>query len=226
MELDSVAMVREAWYRLVGTDAEDAALVAQGEDSDEVAYVFLTRGCRNAQRWMLKMGFSGWRDRSDALSWTGTDATTGGRYSSLPTDFLRAYGDDKHSALRKANGDEWGNENTDGEFSKGDYYYFRNNQLWLSRNATPPTTLYLEYHYQHPEWDADTTIDFPVDSRWLIVAEAANVAKEENWLLGGSDWEVKIERALQRAREETRDNVRPSKLPRQRQKATRYGNHW
>lgn len=226
MELDSVALVREAWYRLCGTDADDDYLTAQGEGANEVAYLYLTRGCRNAQRWMLDMGSKAWRKRSDALTWSGTDATTGGRYSALPTDFLRAFGDGERSALRQANGDEWGTEQLDGEFYKGNYYYFRDEAIWLARNANPPTTLYLEYHYQHPEWTASTTIDFPLDSRWLIIAEAANAAKEEDWLPGGPEMEVKIDRALTRAREEVRKNVRYSKRPRQIQKRTRYGNHW
>lgn len=226
MELDTVARMREAFYRLCGTDANDQALVDQTESTNDVAYLYLTRGCRSAQRWMIDMGFSGWRKRSTALSWTGTDATTGGRYSELPSDFLRAYGDDQRSALRQANGDEWGYEQMDGEFQKGNFYYFRDNQLWLGRNASPPTTLYLEYHYTHPKWDGTTTIDFPMDARWLIVAEAANVAKEENWLPGGPELEVKIERALQRAREETRKIARVSKRPRQLRKAARVANHW
>ena len=69
MELDSVARVVAAFYRLVGSESGDEALIAQGESADDVAYLFITRGCRNAQRWLLKMGFNGWRKRSAALTW-------------------------------------------------------------------------------------------------------------------------------------------------------------
>jgi hypothetical protein len=65
-----------------------------------------------------------------------------------------------------------------------------------------------------------------MDARYLIVAEAANVGKEENWLPGGREMEQKIERALFRAREEARHIARSTKNPRQFQKLTRFGNHW
>jgi hypothetical protein len=227
MELDSVAKCRRAFYRLVGTTDDDAALTDLGESDTEVVDLSLTRGCRAAQRWMLKTGYTGWRQRSSALTWTGTDATTGGQYASLPADFLRAYGSERVSALREANGDPWGMEiHPRDDFRHGDFYYYRGEEIWLARGASPPTTVYLDYHYQHPSWDDDVTIDFPVEARPLIIAEAANLAKEENWLPGARDMEMKIERALRRAREEAQDIARPSKQPRTLQKALRFGNRW
>lgn len=229
MSLDTVAKIRYAFYRLVGTTGDDAALTDQGEATDDVAYLYLTRGVWAAQRWMLKMGYNGWYKRSSALSWTGTDATTGGRYWSLPSDFLRAFGDYRVSCLREANGDPWGQLITspyDEGAVEGDYYYFRGDELWLARTAAPPTTLYLEYHHQHPAFSAAVTLDFPVEARPLIVAEAANLAKEEDWLPYGQEVEQKIERALIRAREEARDIARPTKAPRQFRRPIRYGNRW
>ena len=227
MELDSVTKIREAWYRLLGTTEDDPALVEQTEAVNDVAYEFLTVGCREAQRHMLKMGFKGWRKRSAALSWSGTDAADGGRYSALPTDFLRAYGNRTVSALREASGDRWGSEiDPDDDNLKGDYYYIRGEQLWLGRSASPPATVYLDYHYKHPLWSASVTIDFPMDARMLIVAEAAAAAMLESWLLGGPELEQKISRALMQWRERARGISRATKSPRQFAKPVRFGSRW
>ena len=232
MELTSVAMLKEAWYRLCGTTAEDPALSENGEAADEVAYVSLTRGVRAAQRYMLKQGYRGWRTRSSALSWSGTDAANGGRYTALPSDFLRGFGNFRVSPIREANGDPWGAMLTEADeevYARGNYFYFRGDELWVARNASPPTTAYLEYHYQHPAINAelaDGSIDFPMEARPLIVAEAANVAKEEDWLPYGPEVEQKIERALVRARAEAQDIARPSKAPRRFHYHGPYGSRW
>jgi len=227
VELDSVTKIREAFYRLLGTTEDDPFLVEQTEAVNDVAYGFLTRGTRDAQRTMLRLGYRGWRKRSSALTWTGTDAADGGRYSALPTDFLRAYGNRRVSALREASGDRWGSEiDADDDNFKGDYYYIRGEELWLARTASPPSPLYLDFHYKHPLWSASVTIDFPMDARWLIVAEAAATALAENWLPLDSDGEQKIERALMRAREEARSISRQTKSPRQFARSVRLGNRW
>ena len=227
MELDTPASVKQAWFRLVGTVSDDGALTEQGESVDDVAYTYLTRGCRNAQRHMLRMGYGGWRKRSSALVFSGTDASDGGSYATLPADFLRSVGNKRMSALREANGDAWGQEvSPDDDRQEGNGYYFRGEQLWLCRRASPPSTLYLDYHYTHPVFSSSVTIDFPMDARPLIVAEAANVAKEDNWLPGGPDMEGKIERALMRAREEARDIVRATKGPRTFRKVQRFGTRY
>ena len=111
MELDSVAKVRYAFLRLVDTEADDPDLELHGETATDVIYVNLTRGFRQAQRWMIGQGYDGWRKRGGAItSWSGSDATTGGTYNDVPTDFLKAYGDKSRSALVKVNGDCWGIE--------------------------------------------------------------------------------------------------------------------
>lgn len=229
MELDTIAKHRNAFYRLCGTESDDPELVLHGEGATEVVDLYLTDGCRNAQRWMLDMGYGGWRKRSSALSWTGTDATTGGRYSSLPSDFLRAYGNERESCLHKANGDPWGTQiSPEEDRLKGNLFYFRGEELWIGRLASPPTTLYLEYHYTHPGWDDldNDDIDFPKRARRLIIAEAANIAKEENWIVGGPEMELKIERALRRAQSEARGYSRLTKQPRQFRRVRRAGNRW
>lgn len=227
MELDTVAKVVAAFYRLTGTRSDDDALVEQGESVGDVAYTSLTLGCREAQRWMLKCGSGEWRKRSAALSFSGTDAADGGRYATLPSDFLRAWGSGNESALVEADGDSWGREVTSRDTQlKGDGYYIMGSTLWLTRSAAPPSTLYLLYHYVHPAWSASVTIDFPMDARSLIVAEAAQAAMAENWLPGGPEMERKIEVAVMRARERVRDICRPTKSPRTLRRAYRAGNRW
>ncbi len=227
MELTTPAIVLAAFYRLVGTDEDDPALIEHGEAENDVAFQYLTRGARTAQRWMLKQGYDGWRVRSTALTFSGSDDVDGGRYASLPTNFLRAYGNRKRSALVEAGGNRWGREiDPEQDDWRGDGYYIRGEQLWLTRMASPPTTLYLDFHFKHPTWTASVTIDFPMDARALIIAEAANVAKEENWLTGGRELEAKIERALVRAQKEAHDIARPTKSPRRMKEVVRHGNRW
>jgi len=227
MELDTVAKVVAAFYRLVGTESSDDALMANAEQVNEVAYTYLTRGSRNGQRWMLKAGWMGWQ-KSAALSWV-LDSALGVYGADLPADFLRAFGTRKMSALRRTGGAQWGVEVDGGIYdTTGSVYQLAGDRILLGRTAVPPGDLVLLYHYTHPKWEnlADEDIDFPVDARALIVAEAANVGKEEYWLTGGPEMEMKIERELTRAREEARDLCRQTKSTHQLRKATRFGNRW
>lgn len=228
MELDSVSKVKFAFLRLVGTEADDPELVLHGESVDEVIYLYLTRGSRAAQRYMLENGYQGWVKRSAALTWSGSDAADGGRHTDLPTDFLRAYGHSRMSALEEADGDRWGSEiRTDEEYKyKGDGYYFRGEELWLTRQAESPATVYLRYHYKHTLWSSGVTIDFPMDARPLIVAEAADLARNENWTVLEREDELRIDRALDRAQKEARDLCRPSKQPRVLRRPPRFGSRW
>jgi hypothetical protein len=232
VELSTVARIKNAVFRLVGTESDDPALTEHGEATDEVVYLALTDGSRRAQRWMLSCGYQGWRQRSSALTFSGTDAADGGKFTALPTDFLRAYGSQRtvRSALTEASGKRWGQEVAANEdHLEGDGYYFRDEQLWLTRRASPPTALYLDYHYKHPEWTsalADGSIDFPMDARSLIVGEAAVSAMHDDWLPGARDMEIKVLTYLARARENARDVARQTKEPRRMRKPTRLANHW
>ncbi len=228
MELDTVALILEAWYRLVGSETGDMDLEEQGEDADEVGYINLTRGCRRAQRWMIRMGYGGWRKRSSALAWSGADGTDGGRYvTTMPTDFLRAYGNMRRSALVEAGGDRWGTEILeDHDHLKGDHYYLKGGVLWLTRTARIPTTVYLDYHYLHPKWESGVSIDFPIEARHLIVAEAAKSASQDNWFPGGKEMRDNIDDALRDARTEARYIARPTKQIRQFRRPLRIANRW
>lgn len=230
--LDTVAKLRRAFLRLVGTESDDPALTDLGEAANEVTNYFLTRGVWAAQRNLLKVGYQGWKKRSSAItSWTGSDDTDGGRYTTLPTDFLRAYGSHRHSCLVEADGDPWGQQILQEQANqRGDGFYFEGvDQLWLTRDASPPSTLYLWYHYRHPEIDGDlddADIDFPVEARPMIPAEAAFFAMEEAWVPGGQDMELRISRARNAAREAARGLGRSSKQPRTFRRVRRAGNHW
>lgn len=229
MELDTVSKLKDAFYRLTGVTESDATLQRRGESAGDVANYYLTRGARAAQRYMIQQGYGGWRKNSSALSFT--DNSDGSQKVTLPSDFLRAYGR-RHpdmSALVDTNGDAWGTEiHAEEDYRKGDLYYFRGDELYLARQASPPTTLYLDYHYLHPSFEglADADIDFPVEARPLIVAEAADQAKEDAWLPGGREMEQRIARALARAQADARRIARPSRQPRTFRKAPRYGNRW
>lgn len=234
MELDTVAKHLRAFYRLTWTTAADDALLQVGDAQDDIAYTFLTIGSRNAQRWLLNCGWVGWRKRSPALTFSGDDATDGGRRTSVPSDFLRAYTvrDDhgRYSALVEPDGQRWAAEIAapEASYREGDYYYFRHGtageELWLARKAVPPTTLYLDYHYLHPAWSGAVTIDFPLEQRYLIVAEAADAAKEEGWLPGGPELEAKIGRRVAQARQAAASFARRSRRPRELLGPPRFGN--
>lgn len=228
MDLDTRAQFLRSFYRHLGVTDEDDALTELGENTDEVAYEYLTRGTRAAQRWMLRCGYAGWRKRSSALSFSGSDSTDGGRYASLPADFLRAYGSERRSALVEPNGRRWGCQiEPVQDHLEGDLYYISGDRLWLARNAHPPTTLYLDYHYLHPEWTGSLSqIDFPLEARPLIVAEAAYLAMHEDWLPGGPEMEMKIDRALRAYRNLAMDVARQTKETRNMQKPRRFGDRY
>lgn len=231
-DLTTSANVLAAFYRLTGTKSADTALIEHDEAVDQVAYEYLTRGVRRAQRFMLTVGFHGWRQRSPALTFTGSDATTGGVSFDLTTLdplFLRVYGESKpgRSALLEADGTRWGTQiEPEEDQSRGDRYYILGDELWLTRKASPPSPLYLDYHFRHDEWASNVTIDFPLEARHLIVAEGAYVAMHDNWLPAGAEMEAKITRAWRAAREEARDISRPTKSPRKIKKAPRFGTRY
>lgn len=223
MELNTVARLRNAFFRLTSSGTGDDALSDFGEPENEVVDTFLTRGVRSAQQWMLENGYKGWRRRTAV---TFTEDSFGIKRATLPDDFLRAYGDRARSALVKTDGLRWGQERD--EDDTGDGYYIEGDELCLLRRAVPPTTLYLDHHYLHPAFDnlADADIDFPLAARALIVAQAADIAKEDAWLPAEAEMERKIARALFRAKEDARKIARQTKSQRQMKPPRRIGNRW
>ena len=230
--LASIAGFRSALYRLLGTSATDQALIEHDNDTLENVYLALTHGCWAAQRYMISAGMAGrWRKRSTAItSWSGSDAADGGRYTALPTDFLRLVGNRSgRSALRQASGETWGTEVEETEDTlRGAVYYLKNDQLWLGRGASPPGTIYIDYHFRHPEFtSAIASFDFPLDARGLIVAEAAGFLVNESWVPGGPEMDRKVEKNLAKWRTTARDIARRSREPRRmRSDVTNNGPHW
>lgn len=225
-ELTADSILR-TFLRLVGVDADDDEWVRNGEAANEVAYTYLTIGLRAAQNWLIHNGLKKWITRTPVLSWSGSDAANGGTYVDLPSDFLRANGDDERSPLVEADGTRWGTliEEEDKHW-RGDFCYVANDQLWLAREAAPPSPVYLEYIERHDPWAASFTLDFPEVARCLIAPEAAVAAMDENWLPGGAEMKAGIQSAMLRARGRVRPFVRRTRKPRQLRKPRRGGNHW
>jgi hypothetical protein len=231
--LSTRAKFHDAFWRLCGNISTDAALIESGEAVDEVADQCLTHGIWQAQRFLVDAGYNGWVARSTAVtSWTGTDAANGGRYTAVPTDathgFLRLAGDYDRSSLVKANGDPWGCEvSYDQRSAKGDGYYLKNDQVWLLRTASVPSTIYIEYHQQHVEFAAttfDAGLSFPVDVRMLVVAYGAQQALDEGWLpIEDPD---AIREAIQTQERRARDFARRSHAVRHVRQRPRLGNHY
>lgn len=237
--LDTVSELVDAFYRACGTTSDDDALVENGEAADAVAYLYLTRGIRAGQRWLIDNGLTGWwRKRSSAItSWTGSDAANGGRYIDLTTtapDFLRLFQRKVEGQARmtgglvQANGDAWGREiHADEEEVRGNFYYMRGTNLWVARTASVPNPVYLSYFYQHPVVSSATaSFDFPTDAMHLVLWEAVDAAKEESWFPLGQDAEAKIQRGLQKARTEARAIGRQTRTPRQWGRPIRHGTRW
>jgi hypothetical protein len=232
MDLTTVALVRKAFYRLTGVREGDPTLTRRGEAATEVVDGALTRGSRAAQRWMLKQGYMGWRTLSDPLVWT-TQAD-GTQRAPLPDDFLRAFGDEKRSALVEADGDRWGQQLTaDRGHRRGDAYWIEGlGHVYVARGATPPAGLLLDYHYRHPPWTGAAgwedlfEIDFPLEARPLIVAHAALSAKNEAWLPGDESMPAKIAAALREAQTDAMDVARATKQARRFRPVKRMGTRW
>lgn len=246
-ELASVTEHVRAFYRATGALSGDDALIEQGEVADDVAYLALTRGYRAAQHWLIgQSAGERWRKRSAAIpTWSGSETTDGGRYVTLDDycyyevtvllvttqvpDFMRLDGNQAdRSALVQADGTPWGSEVTaDDDWRRGDYYYLKGDQLWLTRAASPPSPLYLRYYYLHPAIaSATTSFDMAVDLRWLCIAEAVNAAVNEAWVPSGADGVAKSDRALEKAREEARRALRRTREPRKMQGPQRYASRW
>lgn len=225
--LATIGEFRNAFYRLVGSRPDDYALMELGESEDDVADHYLTEGVWSAQRWLLGTGYAGWRSLSSPLVWVME--ANGEQTADLPSDFLRAWGSDHTSALRRSNGDAWGRqiEPREADHASGDCYYIPNEtEVRVVRRANPPSGLVIDYHYRHPVFDDVVQIEFPEVARSLIVAEAGYAAMYESWLQGERPMEQKIEANLRSVRQKATDALRLTKSPRKLHNPVRYGNRW
>lgn len=211
--LDDRTDLRRAFFRLTDTSAADTSLIEQDTESNEAVHYFIQHGLWSAQDFLLSSGAaSRWLKVGTAITWSGSD-DTGGRYVALPADFLRLAGDENRSALSEANNVRWGqqlNEEESGAY--GDYYYLKNERLYLTRGASPQNTLYINYHHRHEVLAADnTTIDFPLLDRPLIVAWAAQHALADNWLPDTAA--AKVQQAMAYWKREAASRARRTRQP-------------
>jgi len=234
---DNRAELRQAFYQLVNTTSDDDALVEQGEAVDEIANRALQYGVWNAQTYLISIGAGNrWRTTSSALTWSGSDST-GGKYTALPADCLRIAGDERNSALRSADGVQWGMlvDERDRFRVRGNYYYLLDHdgesRLWLARGANPPSGTVLDYFYRHPTWTddtgtADNAVDFPEMDRAMIPAEAAYYAMTQSWVPRGLELATRIQQARNNARSEARLRVNMTRQPRRTRNVRGIGTHW
>lgn len=225
--LGTVDELRTKLLRIIAMEEQHPVFTKRGENKWDVLDDLLTRGTWKAQRYLLKLGYQGWRKRSNALSFSGSDDLDGGQSTELPTDFLRAYGTHRKSALVEPNGRRWGREiEPDNDERKGNFYYIRRPELWIARGARLPSTLYLDYHYRHPEITDGVTIDFEMEARPLIPAEAGRLATGEHWFRGDEELKESVLGELASARSEALDIARSTKQPHPMKRTYRAGNRW
>lgn len=230
--LTTVPMFRRAFFRLTGSELGDHELDERGEDTNEVVNQCLTGGAWAAQRDMLSYGYRGWLALTPALVWVDDPAVDSGLKAELPANLLRLAGDEAYSALLDSSSKQWGQQ-IEPDWKRrysGKFYYVETEEfVHLTKNANPPSGLRAEYHYRHPEFDADLadgSIDLPVDARMLVVAHAAMIGVEENWIVGADDMKVTVARNLLREQNNGRKVARRTKQQRRMRRPPRFGTRY
>jgi hypothetical protein len=219
-----------AFYRLTGTSANNPGLVEHDSTTLETLYQFLQYGAWDAQAWLIDGGLADrWVTSYTLTSWTGSDSSDGGRYQSLPSDFLRLAGDDYRSAIRNAaTGLTWGTQVNfaDRWNHSGNIYWLQDENLWIGRRANTTGAVTLDYHHKLATLADGTTVDFPEEHRSLIVAYAADRAMTDSWLPGDMEMQAKITANLKKLQREAYRRIRRSSAPR-KMRTTRSGaTHW
>ncbi len=225
---DRASLLREL-ANLIDADLNDDAATEYDSTAGEQLYLLLNRGAKNAQDFLIRAGYGEyWLTTSAALTWTGTDATTAGRYSDLPSNFRRAYGDRHESPLRQADGTQWGREihPRDRLRYAGDFYYFTGNRIWVTRQAALPDPLYLDYLKKVDTLADSTDADFPEDDRELIPAFAAVEASRKSWFNGGLEEKQALMKHLRALKHEVYSRLRPSRQPRSPRHAPAIGTRY
>lgn len=225
------ASLKRQLFRLINSDDTDGGSTEYDPDDTplEGLYLVLERGVRKAQQWLIHCGLGEyWLATSDPLTFSGTDAADAGRYATLPTDFLRAYGDRHESCLREPSGMQWGREVSPRDRLRytGNGYYFAKDQIWLTRRATPSSSLVLDYYAKVDALVDDTTVDFPEDDRELIVAYAADEASKHPWFLGGMEEKQGLQKHLADLKYEVYNRSRRSRQPRGRRERPNIGSRY
>lgn len=232
--LDSRAALLRQFYHHLGTDATDDALIEHDSETLEQAHRYLQFGLWNAQAYLVGLGLGErWRAVSSTLSWSGAEATSGGRFLSMADGgsfarFLKLAGDEDHSALRQPNGTQWGmqiDERSRFERWGNFYYLLGDDQLWVTKGANPPSTLVADYYQRHAILEDATVIDFPVDLTPLVPAEAALMALGDAWVPVDKEQKAEIRDAHRRWRKEAAKRRR-SRSPKRMRARTTFGTHF
>lgn len=229
------ASLARAFYRLTGTSSTNPALIEQdGSNTLEAVYQFLQYGLWDAQEFLIDSGLVGrWVTTSSTLSFSGADATDGGKYAALPADFLRLAGDQYDSALRTPDGTKWGSliDWQDRRTRSRDCYYLQSTtsnvwRLWITPGSSPPSTLVADYHHLLGTLADSTTVEFPTQHRALPVAFAADRAMTDAWLPGDMEMQAKIASNLIKQKQEAQRRVRLSHAPKRVRSHRSGATHW
>lgn len=227
------ASLARAFYRITATSATNPALIEHDASTLEAVYQFLQYGLWDAQEWLMDCGLlNRWVTTSSTLTFSGSDASNGGRYTALPAEFMRLAGDEHDSALHSPNGTKWGRliDWKDRRRAGPTAYWLESTtsnvwRLWIGPGASPPTGMVLDYHAL-ATLDASATVEFPSQHRGLIVAFAADRAMSDSWLPGDAEMQAKIAANLMKLKRESERRVRQSHGPKKRRMRVSGGSHY
>jgi len=242
--------LRRAFYRLLAISPNDDALTEHDSEIQETVHYFLQSGIWNAQYWLLtNTEVKRWlrpvgpillspdSNNPEAPVWV-RDPVSNSLSITLPTDFIRLAGDAQDTALylqqgggNTSGGRVWGQQidQRDKNRMRGNWFYLLNDELRLTPTANPPANLFFDYYYRHPLLtEDDDPLEFPVDVRPLIVAEAAVMALSEAWLpFEEPESESRILRNLDYWRRISSSRARQTRRPQQfRGRKNPYGTNW
>ena len=222
------ASLKRALYRLMDTDDDDDDMIEHDNTGEALEGILLSlqQGLESAQLFLIDKSLEEyWLTTTSALTLTGTDPD---RFFTLPTDFLRMYGERRMSALRSASGTRWGVP-IDVKMRwrmVGNFYYLRNERLYVVKGASFPNGTLMDYIYRLPILADGSDVDFPAADRPLIVAFAAIHAMQENWMPGGQEMEAKLEANLKHRKNEAFRRARRSQEPKTVDPGEMIGDHW
>lgn len=234
--LDNRAELRLAFYRLTGFSDGDGSLSEHEVQSGDTVNSWLQEGLWEAQSWYLSNADPHLWKRTIPLAVEEDDE---GKFVRLPGDFLRLYGDQENSAIRKPGSSRWGRliPPEDGQRRAYASYWIENrDRLRFSRGTSVETGLVLDYNYRHPVLSSDDegddeegaygVIDFPVEDRRLIVALAAEIASQHPSFPAGFERAMQIQRYADQLKTRIYTRARRTREPRKVRHPRGLGSHW
>ncbi|MCK5316325.1 MAG: hypothetical protein KAJ55_00345 [Anaerolineales bacterium] len=218
-----------AFYRLTGLSASDTGFSSNETSAKDTLYTWLYQAMREAQSWYLSsVDPTYWYTVSPTISWSSAPQTDGGYSASLPADFLRLFGDQDNSALRRPNGLRWGRLiDAHQRNRRGDYYYVIEKTLWRTRGSTPFSDLVADYNNEIAQLTDDTTApDFPDVDRVVIPAWMAVLAADHPSFPGSTELRQRLGSNLEREKRQIYVRGRRTREPRKLRHAQTLGSHW